>query len=94
MTIFPSHQRCTWSRRLRKSVQELHPAVEVLLAEEIVAFAEFVVRRGAHVATGSSQRTRRGSPRSGNGISIVSKSRGSTVRSNTARASSRISRPP
>ena len=36
---------------------------------------------------------RSGSPRSGNGISIVSKSRGTIVRANTARASSRSSRP-
>ena len=50
-------------------------------------------RCDAHEATGSSERTSRGSPRSGNGISIESKSRGTTVCSNTARASSRISRP-
>ena len=36
--------------------------------------------------------TSAGSPRSGNGTSIASKSRGTTVLGNTARASSRISR--
>jgi very-short-patch-repair endonuclease len=39
-----------------------------------------------------SGRTSTGSPRSGNGTSIASKSRGTTVAGNTARASSRISR--
>ena len=38
--------------------------------------------------------TSSGAPRSGNGISIASKSRGTTVSGKTARASSRISRPP
>ena len=49
-------------------------------------------------ATGSRPRsgafTSTGSPRSGNGISILSKSRGTTVFSNAARASSRTSLPP
>ena len=38
--------------------------------------------------------TSRGSPRSGNGTSIVSKSRGTTVAGNSSRASSSTSRPP
>ena len=47
----------------------------------------------AHAGAGStSPLTSAGSPRSGNGTSIASKSRGTTVLGNTARASSRISR--
>ena len=49
-------------------------------------------RERVYEAGSSSALTSSGSPRSGNGISIASKSRGTTVFAKTARASSRISR--
>ena len=49
-------------------------------------------REAVYGAGSSSALTSSGAPRSGNGISIASKSRGTTVFSKTARASSRMSR--
>jgi hypothetical protein len=71
-----------------------YPLVLALAAFGVLG-AEDSEAYGAGVAAGAGSRsalTSAGSPRSGNGTSIASKSRGTTVAGNVARASSRTSR--